>query len=146
VLCAIPAAGCGGDRRQGSRAHAAARARARGAVPQADKDAYLAIARASGALRASVAAAAIGKATSLAHRQSVAYAAAVVRRLHPRDRELRALRVAVSAALEAALVAPRDPHGQRRAALAAIAATDKVNRGLRRYANRHPYVIGLIPD
>jgi hypothetical protein len=115
-------------------------------VPEADKEAYLAIARASGALRASVAAADIGKASKLADRQSLAYAAALVGRLHPRDDELRTLQQATSAALHAALAAPRDPRAQRRAAVTAIAATNVLNRGLRRYASHHPYVLGLIPD
>jgi hypothetical protein len=146
VLSASPVAGCGGGGPQQSRRQEPTRTDARGKVPQVDQDAYLAIARASGALRASAAAAAVNKAPSLTDRHSLRYAASLVRGLHPRDHDLAALQVAIGAALKAALAAPGDARAQRRAAVAAIAATDTINRGLRRYANRHPYVLGLIPD
>jgi hypothetical protein len=73
-------------------------------------------------------------------------AARLLREIHPGDRGLVALRAAARSALRAALDARGDPGSQHAAALSAIAATERINAGLRRYADRHPSVQELIPD
>jgi hypothetical protein len=76
----------------------------------------------------------------------VASAAQRVVRLQPSDRGLLALLGATRSALDAALAAARDPRAQRAAAVAALHATDAINRGLRRYAAHHPQLRALVPD
>jgi hypothetical protein len=112
----------------------------------ADNLAYLEIARASGALRSGAAAASLGHVAHLEGRESMVSAARLLREIHPGDRGLVALRAAARSALRAALDARGDPGSQHAAALSAIAATERINAGLRRYADRHPSVQELIPD
>jgi hypothetical protein len=108
--------------------------------------AYLAIARASAALRMSAAPAAVGKALRIANRPSLTTAARSLVAVHTRDaRLLRALADA-RAALASVTSVRSDRRSQHAAALRAIAATDRINRYLRLYAARHPELQSLVPD
>jgi hypothetical protein len=115
-------------------------------LPRADEDAFIVIARASGSLRAGTAAVALGKAERISGRASMANARVLVADIRPRDAQLARLGRQIDQALRSALMAAVDPRSQRAAAKAALAATDAVNRGLRRYADRHPAVALLVPD
>jgi hypothetical protein len=111
-----------------------------------DRDAFVGIARASGELRAGTAAVAIGTARRVSGRGEIAGARKLVAGLRPRDRQLSQLKRQIDAALRALLAAPSDPRAERGAAKAALAATIRINRGLHRYADRHPALAQAIPD
>jgi hypothetical protein len=136
----VTALGCGGKRASSSSPDNAP------SVASSDTLAYLAIARASGALRASAALAAVGKAPSLENRSMLATAGQALSAVHPRDRNLTALEQTTRQAIDAALSAHQDRSSQHAAAVAAMSATDSINRRLRRYAKRHPELQALVPD
>ncbi|GAC1436109.1 MAG: hypothetical protein NVSMB51_06760 [Solirubrobacteraceae bacterium] len=115
-------------------------------TPAADKLAYLELARASGVLRASAAATALGQARQLGARDSLVAAEGLVAGLRPADRLLRELRGTVGRELAAALAASSGSSAQRVAARRATTATDAINSQLRRYAARRPQLATLIPD
>jgi hypothetical protein len=145
---AIVLAGCGGS----SSKHPTASARAaehHSAAPQlpvVDQDAFVGIARASGALRAGTAAVALGKAGRISGRGEIASAVRLVAGLRPRDRQLLRLKRQIDVALRAVFSARSDPSSERGAAKAALGATTRINSGLRRYADRHPSLAQVIPD
>jgi len=119
-----------------------ARHRETSAVPPADRSAYFEIATASGALRGSAAPVALGRAGRI-HAGAIEAARRRVAAAAPSDPQLAALKARLIAASSAALDQRADA---RRTAIGAVAATDSINAGLRRYAERHPAVAGLIPD
>jgi hypothetical protein len=111
-----------------------------------DVVAYIEIARASGSLRGSAARAALGQALRLGDTAGLAAFVPRVTKLRPSDGGLIALREMTRSALVAALAARTSRGAQRAAAVAAVRATDAINRGLQRYAARHPQLANLIPD
>lgn len=148
VLAGCGASG-GSDRGEGARTPRGVRTAAAATSGQAltpDTVAYIEIARASGTLRGSAAATAVAHTQHLAGRAAAASAARRVAMLRPGDAGLATLQRATRSALAAALAAGRDPRSQRAAALAAVSATDMINRGLRRYAARRPQLLALVPD
>jgi hypothetical protein len=151
VLISLAVVACGSDRsseRGGSRAASAAKSDP-GAAPRKlppDVVAYIEMARASGSLRGSAARAALGQALRLGDTAAVAAFVPRVVKLRPSDGGLVVLREMTRSALEAALSAGPSRGTQRAAAVAAVRATDAINRGLRRYAARHPQLASLIPD
>jgi hypothetical protein len=145
---AVVLAGCAGSSNHPttSSAHSAEHHGAAPRLPVADQNAFVEIARASGELRAGTAAVALGKARRISGRREIAGAVRLVAGLRPRDRQLARLKRQIDAALRAVLAAHSDPRSERRAAKAALGATTRINRGLRRYADRHPSLAQVIPD
>jgi hypothetical protein len=151
VLISLALVACGShhsSERGGSRSTSAANSNSGAAPPKLSPDvaAYIEIARASGSLRSSAARAALGQAVRLANTAAVATFVPLVAKLRPRDGGLVVLREMTRSALEAALGAGTSRGAQRAAAVAAVRATDAINRGLRRYAAHHPQLASLIPD
>jgi hypothetical protein len=151
VLISVALVGCGSHhstQRGGSRSTSAATSDSGAAARKlpADIVAYVEIARASGSLRSSAARAALGRSPRLGDTAGVAAFVPQVAKLRPSDGGLTVLRDMTRSALEAALSAGTSRGAQRAAAVAAVRATDTINRGLRRYAARHPKLAGLIPD
>jgi hypothetical protein len=115
-------------------------------LPVVDQDAFVEIARASGALRAGTAAVALGQARRISGRGEIASAVRLVAGLRPRDRQLSRLKRQIEVALRAVLAGRSDPRSERAAAKAALGATTRINGALRRYADRHPSLAQVIPD
>ena len=149
LMAATVIAGCGGNSANQSSTASVRETTQRPApepLPAVDRDAFVEIARASGALRAGTAAVAIGAAQRISGRDQIASARRLVAGLRPRDRQLARLKGQIDVALGALLGAPADAGSQRDAAKAALAATTRINRGLHSYANRHPSLALAIPD
>jgi hypothetical protein len=146
---AIVLSGCGGSSPKRPATTSAGGAEHRSTAPRlsvADENAFVEIARASGELRAGTAAVALGKTRRISGRGEMASAIRLVAGLRPRDRRLSRLKRQIDAALRAVLAARSDPRSERGAAKAAIGATTRINGGLRRYADRHPSLVQVIPD
>jgi hypothetical protein len=149
VLSSLALVACGSNHSSHSGSSASAAQSGSGGAPRAlppDVVAYIEIARASGALRGSAAAAALGHATHLSNAAALASFVPRVAGLRPTDVKLAALRDTMRSALGAALAAGRGRAAQQAAAGAAVRATDAVNRALRGYAAKHPQLASLIPD
>lgn len=114
-------------------------------LPAADRSAYVEIASDSGVLRVATVRAALGLGDRI-DRRSIGQARARLLELQPADGQLRRLRASLVAACAAATRPVRGRAAVRAVARGALAASDTVNAGLRRYAARHPAVAGLIPD
>ncbi|HEY8638241.1 MAG TPA: hypothetical protein VIL64_03280 [Solirubrobacteraceae bacterium] len=125
VVVGLALAGCGGS------SHGRAKGGGESASERADARAYYVVATSSGMLRAEAATLVVRhRRLDRYRRKDIARRLAAVA---PRDRDLRAARAALRAALDSP---PR----------AALRATSAVNRILARYAKRHPEVVGLLPD
>lgn len=147
VGCAL-AVGCGGHG-SGNGKHGVTPRTSRAEqrrVHEANNLAYLEIARASGALRANTAAAALGRVPRITDRPAIAAAETTLLQIHPHDSDLVVARTRMQAALKAALAAHGDRRSQRAAAIAALRATDAINKQLQAYAARNPDVQSLVPD
>jgi hypothetical protein len=145
---AIVLAGCGGSSSKGPSTSARGPEHHSAAphLPVVDQDAFVEIARASGALRAGTAAVALGKARQITGRGEIESAVGLVEGLRPRDGQLSRLKRQIDVALRALLTARSDPRSERAAAKTALGATTRINGGLRRYADRHPSLAQVIPD
>lgn len=148
ALCGVLAVvggigGCGG-----SNHHTTTQRTDRHAAPRLTGDdlAYLAIARASGTVRANVAATALGRARRISDLAAMRAAATTVAHLRPSASSLIAAQRSIATALTQALSAGPNRGAQRAAAASALHTTDDVNAKLRLYAAAHPVVQTLVPD
>jgi len=152
VLASLVLPGCGGSSNKagqhreetGERRPAAeSEAGERGAtqIPGSDREAFIAIGTASGAVRARAALDAEGRRERPGARSSTARARQILVQAHPRNTELVRLRRQTLTAVDAASGLP-----ERRTARSLLALTDMINVGLREYAQRHPAIGGVIPD
>jgi hypothetical protein len=115
-------------------------------IPVADREAFLELANASGALRAAAAPVALGHAARAPALGALAHARSRVSALRPRDPSLARLQTTLLAALPSAHAFQRPGKPKRQLAQRAIADTDHINTGLRAYAREHPAIGGLVPD
>jgi hypothetical protein len=107
---------------------------------------FVALARNSGVLRAAAVPVAYGSATRIVVQRRLRAAARQVGRTHPRNAALRALRARLLAALHRAASAETlQDSAAKRIARDSIAATDRVDAGLRRYAASNPAANELLP-
>ena len=143
----LVACGDGGSAtRNGARGQQGASQRRSAEIPKADRTAFYEIATVSGSLRLSAAPVALGRTDRPTGRAELVAARKRLAGLRPRDQQLASLRVKLRTALAFAL---RPVHGLpavRQSARRALEATDVINAGLRRYAERHPATAALIPD
>jgi hypothetical protein len=145
-------AGCGGGSHkesgegQGGGEVDQAQAEALNNIPEADRTAFLQLATAIGTLRARAAPVAVGTASHLTSPAGLLAARSLVSRLTPTDRELARLRDRLVPVLTRFAKAPISGSASRRAARAAIDHADRIEAGLRSYAQRTPAIGGAIPD
>ena len=154
VIVSLVVPGCGGSsnkagqhregtaqNRPGAESEAGERERAATQIPRSDRVAFIAIATASGAVRARAALDAEGRRERPGARSNTARARQVLVRARPHDAELVRLRRQTLATVDAAGRLP-----ERRTAQSLLARTDTINAGLRQYAQHHPAIGGVIPD
>jgi len=151
VLAGLALAGCGGgsDKENGERQGGEvdqAQEEALSKIPTADRTAFLQLATAIGALRARAAPVAVGTASRLTRPNGLLAARSQVTRLRPTDQQLARLRDRLVPVLTRFAKAPISGATSRRAAKAAIHHADRIEAGLRSYAQRTPAIGGAIPD
>jgi hypothetical protein len=148
-----PITGCGGgsheDNGEGSKQGEEGeqrQAEALDKIPVADQTAFTQLATAIGTLRARAAPVAVGTSQRLASAAPLLTARGQVNSLRPSDPRLSRLRGQLIPVLTRFSRAPTSGAAARRAARAAIADADRIEAGLRRYAQGSPAIGGLIPD
>lgn len=154
VLLSLLVPGCGGsshtagqhreptgEPRHDAGSEAGERERAANRIPRSDRVAFVAIGAASGAVRARAALVTEGQRERPGARGDTERARQVLVAARPRDAGLVTLRRQTLAAVDAAGRLP-----ELRTARSLLARTDAINSGLRRYAQRHPAIGGVIPD
>jgi hypothetical protein len=115
-------------------------------IPDSDRTAFLQLATSIGTLRARAAPVAVGSSATLGPAAPIVRARAQVSALHPADPNLVATRARLIPALSVFAHAPLAGAGATRAARAAIARADRIERGLQRYSRSQPAIGGVIPD
>jgi hypothetical protein len=144
----ILAAGCGSssDKKSNEPKAPASAEKPPPALPSGDRVAFAALTRGSGVLRAAATPVAYGSATRIVVVPRLDAAATAVRRTRPRSAALRRLRARTLAALRLAT----SPGALQQAtskpiARKTIAAADRIDAGLRRYAGSNPAANDLLP-
>jgi hypothetical protein len=145
-------AGCGGGSHKengeggGGEEVDQAREEALNQIPEADRTAFLQLASAIGTVRARAAPVVVGTASHLTSPAALLAARSQVSRLQPVDQELARLRGQLIPVVTRFARAPISGAASRRAARAAIDRADRIEAGLRSYAQRTPAIGGAIPD
>jgi hypothetical protein len=151
-----PVAGCGGGSsadngeqhdggEQGDQGEEG-QAKALTQVPKEDQTAFIQLGTVIGALRARAAPVAVGTSARLGSAAPLMAGRAQIAALEPQDPDLTRVRDQLLPVLTRFSRAPRSGPASRRAARAAIAEADRIEAGLRHYAQVRPAVGGLIPD
>jgi hypothetical protein len=153
ALGGVPLAGCGGKSGKDSSGEGAGgeeadqrQAEALAKVPQSDQTAFIQLATVIGALRARAAPVAVGTSRQLGSAAPLRKGRSQVIALRPSDPTLVKARKELLPALTRFSRAPSTGAASRRAARAAIADADRIEAGLRSYAQTRPAIGGLIPD
>jgi hypothetical protein len=146
----LAVAGCGGsDEKNGEKGGdepEQAQEEALGKIPAADREAFIELATAIGALRARAAPVVVGASPRLGPAGTVLAARSQVAALQPSDPKLVRIRARLLPLLARFARAPRSGPAARTAAKRAIAAADRIEPGLRAYSRGQPAIGGLIPD
>src|SRR5437016_10598515 len=152
LVLGLVAAGCGGSShrraehrgaggRRGEQGEEREREQAAKQIPRRDRIAFIAIATASGAVRARAALIVVGRRERPESRSAIARARGQLIATAPRDRQLVGLK---RQTLEVVMRADR--LAGTRSARSLLAATTTIDAGLRQYAQRHPAIGRVIPD